>query len=475
MLSSSTIMRAPDRYRPRRTVPTLVAAVLLAALALPLAADDSASEGLPDNLRELRKVAAEAEKAGDLNRYIKALQKMQKRRPYSGGLMFRLAEAYARAGQQQRAYHWLFALQRQGLAYDPGESDAFDGMKDTQAFQYLQKTLSKHDEPFGEAEVAQSIPAPDLLTDGIAYDPHSERWLVGSARYGTVFAVDNSGQVHGLGASEEVPMWSVLGVAVDADRGLLWVSSSALPLYAELEPEDKGRAGVYAFDLTTGELKRHALLPADSGAHTLADLAVTGSGDVYVLDSLRPAIYRLAVDGSDLEPVVASKRAVQLNALTVGPDDDYLFFADYALGLYRMSLDTHDVERLGHAQNINVGGIDSLSFHDGSLIAVQNGVRPTRVQRYTLNEALDRVVAQQPMLANHPSFDSPSAGAMTEDGYYLVPNSHWERITAGEEIDARKLSDFTLLKVDLPPKAEATEQQKFQLPQAPATGADDSQ
>ena len=76
-------------------------------------------------------------------------------------------------------------------------------------------------------------------------------------------------------------------------------------------------------------------------------------------------------------------------------------------------------------------GIDGLSFHNGALIGIQNGIRPYRVVRLPLDATASRIKAVEVLESNHPLFDEPTTGVVIGDRYFFIANSHWPSFAEG--------------------------------------------
>src|SRR5207248_1282429 len=113
----------------------------------------------------------------------------------------------------------------------------------------------------------------------------------------------------------------------------------------------------------------------------LGDVIVAASGDVFTTDSVSPAVYRLRARGRLLEPVAAGEPFVSPQGLALSADGARLFVADYSKGVFAIALDSRRVRLLEAPRDADVLGIDGLYRAGESLLAIQNGTRPTRLLR----------------------------------------------------------------------------------------------
>ena len=135
---------------------------------------------------------------------------------------------------------------------------------------------------------------PGLHPEGVAYDPHRGRFLVGSLTRGTVSVVGPDGAASTL--VDDPWLVSTMGVAVDAARGRLLVANVDLGRGDRSSPDTVLRlGGVGVYDLRTGAALQRvdlaALIP--DSEHVVNDVTVAPDGTAYVTDSVAGAVYRV--------------------------------------------------------------------------------------------------------------------------------------------------------------------------------------
>lgn len=309
--------------------------------------------------------------------------------------------------------------------------------------------------------IAIAFPAADsaLWPEGLAHDHATGRTFVAGVRAGRVAVVAKDGKVRDfVRADVDVP-WSAMAVAVDAPRGLLWVTTAALPQGAGYVRADSGRAALLAFDLATGASRSRHDLPAAAGGHVPGDVCVAADGDVFVSDSLHPAIYRLRAGVLAVWSTDPAFRSLQGQALA--PDQKTLYVADYSHGLAAIDRASGKVTWLpGPTGGGSTLGLDGLIGWEDDLVGVQNGIAPPHVVRITLARGADgSPVAVRSVVEvdrNLEFADEPTLLARVGDGLVYVANSQWEKYEEdGTRRPGTTLEAPRLLRLRMIPAREA--------------------
>jgi sugar lactone lactonase YvrE len=332
--------------------------------------------------------------------------------PGDAGALYLLA--YLARSDRRSALSHLGRLDRLGWDFplDPRE---FPGLVDTPEGRALSTGFAAR-----EPSVHTSTPAftgrdASLIPEGIAFDPQSGAFFLGSIARRKIVRIDLvPGRVEerdlvatGLGG--------VLGIEVDPGRRLLWAAHNPLGRNARRE----GRAMLSAFDIDSGALVREAGL---AGVHLFNDVAITAAGDVYVTASEGGGVYRLPAGSSALEPVVPPGALFYPNGLVWAEELQLLLVAD-AGGIHVVSPD-RTRRRLGRGPARTLGAIDGLVLSGRALVAVQNGYGRARIVRFDLDAGLTGVERVEVLETGHESFASPTTGVMARGAFHYIANSH---------------------------------------------------
>lgn len=392
----------------------------------------------------------------DFAAWLTEMQAAVALRPDHPSFRYNLAGALTLTGQPELALQQLSLLADWGLALPADQDSDFDALKNTPGFQAVMARMAIHLKPQGSSTVAFTLSEQPTLAEGLAYDPKEKAFYIGSVQSGRILKRTLDGKVVDFSRPED-GLWSVFGMTVDARRGELWVSSSAVPQRQGLKPEDRGRAGLFRYALRSGRLLGRYLLPT-GGEHVLGDVTLDAQGNVYATDSISPALYvlkRQQLSGPKSEPmlekVVEGDPFVSPQGLAFLPNGR-LMVADYAGGLYAVDLAKRRVTRLDTPPSMLLLGLDGLYADGRGLVAIQNGMSPPRVVRITVTEtageSVPRVESLSVLAANAPFMEEPSLGVLTDGRFYFIANSQWEKINEhGQVKEGQTLQAPVILQV----------------------------
>ena len=274
------------------------------------------------------------------------------------------------------------------------------------------------------------LPDSTFYPEGMDVDPRTGFMYVASVRHRTIAELTHRGDyIRELLPRGGVGLGALLAVRVDPQRGVLWATTSGIPQMAGFQPADSNIHRLLRIRLPDGEIDGRWDIAVAATGNTLGDVAVGPLGDVFVSDSRDPVLYRLPADGGGLQPY-RHPLFRSLQGVVAAPGARVAFVADYSHGLLKVDLMTGDVIRLGDAPGSTSLGCDGISWHDGALIAVQNGVVPPRIMRFELDSAWTRIVRADVLDRNVPVADEPTIGTVVGDDFVYVANSQWEKYDA---------------------------------------------
>lgn len=374
------------------------------------------------DLRGLTRLAQIYNAQHDTQRFTWVLQRVVALMPNSGDLKMQLALAYAKADDKTSAYDTLVHMQMQGFGYDISKDPRFEPIHGTRVWDYIVANLQVNAKPFGEGKVAFTLPKGDYLFDALAWDAKNKQLLVGNARDGKVFRVDEHGKLSDfITANAENGLWAVTALAVDAAHNKLYVASASTPAFHGFNADNANKSGISAFDLASGKLLNSYSLARVPGADVIVSLVVSQDGQVYAADGPRRNVYKL--DSGALKTIVTNPKLTNISALALADDGRTLYLADYALGIFGYDLTKAEAfEPRYDSAKLVLGGIVGMYWYDGTLAVIQNGMQPKRAMRLQLSKDGRTISGAMPLDVAQASFVDLGSGAVAGDKLYFVAN-----------------------------------------------------
>jgi DNA-binding beta-propeller fold protein YncE len=375
-------------------------------------------------------------------RGIESVEALLKQRPNDPTLWFYLARLRAAAGELDGCVAALEKVLAIGNGFLPPR-DGFEKVWDAPAFQSVRAKLEAKLPRLDFAPTAFELEDRMLIPEGIAYDPHSQSFFVGSVNERKIVRIGAGGAASEFSAPSD-GLDHVLGLAVDSPRRILYaVSTSAVVDSGGAAP----RNAIFAFDVDSARLLRRVEVP---GAKQLNDVTVARGGRVFTSDSASGAIYEIPKE-APARAIVAPGVLRGSNGLAVSPDAKRLYVA-HATGIAMVDLaDTAQVKRVAVPESETVAAIDGLYEWQGQLVGVQNVTTPGRVILMTLSSNGAAITRVQTLLSHHHrALDEPTTGAITERGFFLLAAtgvSHFNREGRVDNADA--LPRPTVLRIPL--------------------------
>jgi sugar lactone lactonase YvrE len=354
--------------------------------------------------------------------YLTEMRILAALHPGNPVVLVNLGGALALSGRAEEALAQFEQLAAMRVAVDLADHD-FDAVRETPRFRAVVRRMEEtRAKPVHSATRAITIPQKDLLTEAIAWDAKSKTFLVSANRKRKIVRVDLQGRVTDF---VSVGIWGANGLGIDAKRRLLWASSSPSARAEGYAEKDDAEMALVAIDLDSGKVVRRIAVPQDDAKHFFDDLTVAPDGTVYLSDSMG-SVFRLR--GETLEPLVARGvlRSPQGSALGRGT----LYVSDYATGVWAVDPASGKASRLETPADCSAVGIDGLEYHDGSLLAVQNGVEPNRLVRLRLDGK--RIARCEIVEMNHPMMDEPTLGVMVGRDFWFLAASQGNKFDDGK-------------------------------------------
>jgi len=319
--------------------------------------------------------------------------------------------------------------------------------------------LARNVAPRASGRAAATVADSTVFAEGIDAHPTNGSLYVGSIRHRTVLEVRADGGVRDLHLERNPRIGAILGVRVASDGRTLYATTAGIVQMHGFVPADSTLSALVRVRIADGAIEERWDVPADGAHHLLGDLAITHDGTVLATDSDAAILFRLRPGARSLD-AIRHPLFRSLQGIAPVPGSSRVIIADYSPGLLRVDLHAQvgssRVERIVDAAGTTTLGINGLTWYDGAVIGVQNGIDPARVARFVLDAEQLRVNRIE-LLDRQPSVaDEPTIGTLWPDGYVYVANSQWEKYDdKGRRVPGTVLRPTVLMFVPLAPATEA--------------------
>jgi len=264
----------------------------------------------------------------------------------------------------------------------------------------------------GEALIWE-LPGDNVFPEGIAYDPASGDFYVGSTQDGAIYRGNIADPAGGMELFLEPGgdgRDSVTGLKED-ERGRLWIAGRRT-----------GRAFVYD-TASRGLIRGFETPPVDQ---TLINDVVVTADAAYFTDSFRPTLFRVTHTASDVGEIeewldlsgtpAEYGEGFNLNGIAATPDGQTLLTVHYGNGnLYRIDVAEQAVTAVDLGEATLTGG-DGILLDGATLYVVlgeEGGIVPV-----TMNA--DYTAGDVGELFTDPSFNYPTTIAKYDDNLLVV-------------------------------------------------------
>ena len=409
---------------------------LAGLLALPAAGAAARQEPVPISVsaesdvqafRRLRAEAVAAAGADDLVTAASRLAEADALIPNHPGLILMRARLAVGAGQPDAAMAQLNRYAGAGLVMNLAGDRALSALTGHPDFDALAAVIAANRAPIGAGRLSEVARMDgSVIVESLIRDEARGRWLVSQVRGRTIVALADDGTVSPyLGAD---PLTGgVLGMAIDAEAGVLWAATSPLaPAVHGLGVDDvRPVPGLLKIDLATGAVLARIAAPVGPPERGLGDIVRASDGAIHVADSVTGELLVLRPGASRLEVLLPAGTLGSPQGMVVTPDGTGLIVADYSSGLWRVGRATGAATRLLKPAIDSLIGVDGLTTDGRFLYGFQNGVAPQRVLKLTLDAGWTSILAVEVLAANLPIIDEPTTGLVRNRELVFVSRSQW--------------------------------------------------
>jgi hypothetical protein len=344
---------------------------------------------------------------------VARIQSLIAQRPNDAALWFFLARVQAQAGDVKATVASLAKVSELGDGYLPSPGNGFEKVWNDPAMVEAVRAMDKKLARMDYAPIAFQVEDPVLVPEGLAYDPKSDTFFMGSIAERRVVRIDAHGVVTEF-AGNAAGLDAVLGVAVDAPRRRVYVvSTSALTKAGRANR----RNAIVAFDIDNGRLVQRYDVPL---AEQLNDVTVAFGGRVYTTDSGSGQVFELQADRPP-RVLVGPGKLPGSNGLAASADAKRLYVA-HATGIALVDTQSGEVRQVANRTRENISAIDGLYEYHGDLVGVENVTNPGRVVLMRLSRDGEAIEEVRTVLSHHHSaLNEPTTGALRMDtGYFYL-------------------------------------------------------
>lgn len=373
----------------------------------------------PQRVAEQERAAALAAYAeGDHEAFLTHTERALEAVPDSIVDRYNLACAHALLGHRDASLAALRVLADQGIDFGASRDPDFASLAEDPEFVALSERLDAMFPEVRRGERAFDFgDALGVLPEGIAQDPATGRFFVGSMRTGAVYAVDDEGPRELTRLSVGDVGVAALGMAVDEARDRLWVIGTAFGLREGFVPEQDGVTALFGLDLATGAIEE-VRAPDPATGRQYNDLAVAPDGAVYLsgrgLDVWKPGMEAPV-------PMITDPPVRFSNGIAVAPGGGSLYLAaDGARSVWRVDLGTGARRELALPEGVNLRSFDGLYHLGDALVGVQLGLGRWRVVRMDLDASGDGVTGIEVLEQGNPEIAGVTTGAVVGDDLVVI-------------------------------------------------------
>jgi len=394
-------------------------AVYASSVATRVRADDS-QQALPSDISQR------------LNAEIKTLEAILPHAPDRGAALFLLAHDYPRLGEHAKALDLLKQCLALDEGFDPAGDKAFAPLQSDREFQNLVERVHQKTLPIRRAQVAFTIHQADLFPEGLAVDPSTRLFYMGSEYHNKIVRISKAGEVTDFVKEGIYDLMPVGGVHVDPTDHSVWCAT---------DPGKKNRSEIAHFD-AQGKLQER-YQPAAAGPLNLNDLVLRGETEVYVTDTEGNHVFRFDRKSHRFSELNLGRPLFGPNGITVSEDGDVLYVGD-DLGVIRMDLRTNQAQDVKPAAHDTMAGVDGLYWYQGGLVGIEYGTAANRVMRWKLSPDGREVKSSEVLERGTEMVRNPTTGAILDGKLYFMANTGIENLDNGKISDPTKLEPLRI-------------------------------
>ena len=298
-------------------------------------------------------------------------------------------------------------------------------MKETKHYELILRHVKQSSKPISNSKVFIELSEKAIIPEGIAVDGKTANVYLSSTYKRKIIKISPEGTVEDFAATQQDGLYSTLGMEVYEAADELWVISAAINKYLPMldgNHENKIQSKIYRYSLSDGMLiKVYDLKTKEPIAFN--DITVSKTGDVFITESLQPAVYKISSEADEIELFYKEEAFNSFyNGLALS-ENDSLLFVSHSNGIMRLNTSTGNfLGDVMHADSITLQGIDGMSYYEGNLICHQTSLT-NGIEMYSLSPDGSSVVKRTTLESNNEYFDQASTGEIYDNKYIYIANA----------------------------------------------------
>lgn len=363
---------------------------------------------------------------------IKTLEAILPQAVDRGAVLFLLAHDYARLDEHAKALDLLKQCIAPDEGFDPAGDNAFAPLRSDREFQSLVERVRQKTPPVHRAQLAFTIAQNDLFPEGLAVDPATHFFYMGSEYHNKIVKISQAGEVTDFVKEGIYDLMPVGGVHIDPTDHSVWCAT---------DPGKKNRSEIAHFDAQGKLLERYR--PSTPGPHGLNDLVLRGKNEIYVTDSDGNHVLRFDRTSHRFVELNLGRSVSGPNGITVSDDRNVLYVAD-DLGVIRMDLRTNQAQDVKPSAHDTMAGVDGLYWYQGGLVGIEYGTGAYRVMRWKLSADGREVKSSEVLERGTDMVHNPTTGAILDGKLYFMANTGIQNLDNGKIADPAKLEPLRM-------------------------------
>ncbi|OYW78807.1 MAG: hypothetical protein B7Z26_09165 [Asticcacaulis sp. 32-58-5] len=367
--------------------------------------------------RALRIEAARAVQASEWDKAAAASDEALTIMPSSGALLLLSAQARVGAGKTAEAKARMRDYLARGMVVSKSSYPQLSPLWDAK----LDQQLVANSEPIGSFKPVQRHVAL-TVAEGLAIDPKSGKTYLSALSRGAVNVVNN-GVLNPLYTLPEGI--GAYGLVLRGDD--LWVATSSGAVTKGYDAAKPAVAEVLQIDRATGQVK--ARFSDETTPRRFGDI-FAGKTDLYVSDGQKGEVLRLNNYSGAFEVLIPEGYMGSPQGMVENEAGNVLVVSDYSSGLYRINLDSGEMDRMEAPANITLFGMDGLARYGNDIIAVQNGIKPDRIVRLRMSPDWKTISRADILVRGGEGLAEPTGIQVVANRVVFIARSQWSDVGA---------------------------------------------